>query len=227
MSDAAEAAAGPPWKILDALFAIFMGLIAVAVAFVALGREPSTSEIFLVVLPAQEAGTFLGVYLVTRFRATGHPVADLGIRLRWSDWWLVPAGIGLQIVLSLALLLIVDLEEAPQEIARLTAEATGSAALLAFFLTVVVVPVLEEAVFRGLLLQALLRWMPRAAAIALSAAAFALFHLAGPESVVVVVPLFIVGLALGYAALSGPDLSRPILLHMGFNLVPAVLLLGG
>jgi membrane protease YdiL (CAAX protease family) len=67
---------------------------------------------------------------------------------------------------------------------------------------------------------------PRAA-IAVTAAAFAAIHLLDPNAVLVVPGLFLIGLVLGYLALAGGNLSRPILAHAGVNLTAAVLLFFG
>lgn len=220
---AAEPEAGPQWKVLDAVWAILAGIVTVAAALAVVGTDPTVTEIFTVVLPAQEAGTLGALYLVSRARGTGNLVADLGLRFRQRDGWLILVGIGLQIVLSWALTLFVELEEAPQEIARLSQEASGGTAVVAFLLTVIVVPVVEEAVFRGVLLGSLQQRLSQAWAIGISAATFSVFHLAGPGSVVVLIPLFVVGLVLGYVAAAG-GIGRSMVLHAGFNLIPAVVL---
>lgn len=217
--------APPRWRIIDAFFALISGIVAVGIALLFLGDELSATEIFVVVLPVQEAATFGAVWLVSRRRGTGNPIVDFAVRFRRKDGWLILGGVGLQIVLSLLLVLIVDLDESPQEIARLADDAIGVAAGLAFVFTVAFVPFVEELVFRGLLLGALRRKIPTAWAVVFSSAVFTLFHFAGRATLVILPPLFVVGIVLGVLAVRTGRLGPPIMLHSGFNLVPAMVLL--
>jgi membrane protease YdiL (CAAX protease family) len=60
-------------------------------------------------------------------------------------------------------------------------------------------------------------------AIAGSAALFAAAHLTDPGAGFVLPALFGLGLVLGYLAVKDRGLSRPILVHGGFNLLATVL----
>lgn len=217
--------APPRWRIIDVFFALISGIVAVGVAVLFLGDELGATEIFVVVLPMQEVATLGAVWVISRRRGTGNPIIDFVVRFQWRDGWLILGGVGLQIVLSLMLVLLVDLDEAPQEVARLADEASGGVAVLAFVLTVALVPFVEELVFRGLLLGALRRSIPTAWAVVFSAAVFTLFHFAGRATLVILPPLFIVGILLGVLAVRTGRLGPSIMLHSGFNLVPALVLL--
>jgi hypothetical protein len=88
--------------------------------------------------------------------------------------------------------------------------------------------VVEELLFRGALLRALLRRTTPAGAIFVSAMVFALVHpLGDPEvgSVIVVPAILALGLVSGYLAVRSGNLSRSIMLHMGFNLLTVALVL--
>lgn len=217
--------APPRWRIIDAFFALISGIVAVGIAVLFLGEDLSTTDIFVVVLPVQEAATLAAVWAVSRRRGSGNPITDFAVRFQRKDGWLILGGVGLQIVLSLVLVLFVDLDESPQEIARLADEATGVVAILAFMLTVGLVPIVEEIVFRGLLLGALRRKVAVGWAVVISAAVFTLFHFAGRATLVILPPLFIVGVVLGALAVRTGRLGPSIMLHSGFNLVPALVLL--
>ena len=99
---------------------------------------------------------------------------------------------------------------------------------LVIILAVVVAPLTEEIIFRGLLqgwLAGLLR--SRWIAIAVSAGIFAVFHLATRENAGVgevslarletIPALFVLGLVLGYAYEKSGSLYRPMALHLAFN----------
>ena len=91
----------------------------------------------------------------------------------------------------------------------------GLGPLAACALTVVVTPPLEEAFFRGFLLPVMAQAMPPAAAVAASAAVFALAHLAPPSATA---QLFAVGAVLGATTLAARgNLAAPIIAHAGYN----------
>ena len=105
---------------------------------------------------------------------------------------------------------------------------------LTIAMAVVIAPLTEEILFRGLLQGALSRlhlwrWSP----IIISAAIFALVHLstranaaAGESSlaqVETIPPLFFLGLVLGYSYEKSGSLYRPIWIHVGFNALSMIL----
>lgn len=212
-----------PWRVADAIWAILAGIAAAVFAALVTGEDPTATQIFLVILPAQQAGTLAALVVLSQMRGTGNLWWDLDVSFPRRAWLLVPVGIAAQVALAWLVTVFADLDEAPQEIARLTSEADGLAAFVAFAFTVAVVPFVEEAVFRGVLLHSLARRLPDWAAIAISAAAFAIFHITSPDSLVIVLPLFVLGLGLGYVAQR--NLGYSIVLHSSFNLLPAIVLL--
>ena len=80
----------------------------------------------------------------------------------------------------------------------------------------------EELLFRGLLLRSLARRVTALQAVTISALVFALAHpLFDPSlgTLAVVPALFALGAVSGVVALRTGELSRSILLHVGFNLL--------
>jgi hypothetical protein len=75
--------------------------------------------------------------------------------------------------------------------------------------------VVEEFLYRGVLLSALLRGTGAIAALVVSSALFALVH--APAEPQAVVPLFFLGMALAYAAYRTRSLVAPVLAHALFN----------
>jgi membrane protease YdiL (CAAX protease family) len=109
----------------------------------------------------------------------------------------------------------IDLLE-PAGAAPATVLRDTPALLLFGFVTVVMAPVAEELLFRGMLLRGLLRLGP-VPAIALSGAAFAAWHLS-PQAI----PLVAVGCILGWLYYTSGSLWQPLVFHMVFNLVAFV-----
>ncbi|KAI3963392.1 hypothetical protein MKW98_022814 [Papaver atlanticum] len=80
-------------------------------------------------------------------------------------------------------------------------------------ITGVLAPVLEETVFRGFLMVSLTKWFPTPVSILLTAAAFALAHLAPGEFP----QLFVLGTALGFSYAQTRNLLTPITIHAIWN----------
>lgn len=215
----------------DAVVAMWSGVWAsLLVSLVAggLGVGASPAATFLLVLPAQTLGTLLTVAAVLRLKGSGSARADLGfaVRARHAGYLLLgpPLHLLAGIVLAPILALLGRSDPPVQAISTDAADATGLLITAATVLGLVIVgPATEELVFRGLLLRSLLRRMPEARAVAISAAAFALVHLLDPGAWPIVPGLFVLGWVLARLTL-GEDgtLSRAIFAHAGFNLVSVI-----
>ncbi|MCH7871151.1 MAG: CPBP family intramembrane metalloprotease [Planctomycetes bacterium] len=84
-----------------------------------------------------------------------------------------------------------------------------------FVMAIVVAPITEELLFRGLLLQLICRYTRRTwVAIALSGALFGLVHLDLPQAVL---PLTSMGIILGYVRVKYRSIELCILIHALFN----------
>lgn len=220
------------WGLPDVALAWVAGLIgAVVLAAVVAGvLDVSGDEL------ADDVGVFLGsivgqtaavlgvLALVSRAKGRGSLRRDFGLTLRWRDGGWIAVGVGLQVVLGLAVLPVARLHDGDeaQTVVNLLEGASGPSLALFAVAVVVLAPVVEELLFRGALLRGLMRRTTPGWAIFVSAAVFALVHpLGDPEvgSVIVVPAILALGVVSGYLAARRGDLSRSIMLHAGFNLL--------
>jgi uncharacterized protein len=162
---------------------------------------------------------------------TGRLTADVGLRFRWSDlgWgpvaWL--AALGSEVVV----LVIVQLADIPlvsntEGIGELDLDRTYVIALL--ITAVVAAPIVEEMIFRGLMLRGLRSRLTAVAAVAVQGILFGLAHvdpLRGAGNVGLVLVLAAVGVAFGGAAYLLRRIGPTIIAHAIFNgVVMAVVL---
>jgi membrane protease YdiL (CAAX protease family) len=167
----------------------------------------------------------LRTFVVNRGRGTLR--ADLGLTVRIADWPWLAAGVLLQVgaLGMVALVEVVAGSEPKQEVVKAIEHSGTPARILGAIAVVVFAPVAEELLFRGLLLRGLLRHLGAAAAVVIGGVTFALVHLIDPSAATLLAPLALVGILSGILAVRSGDLSRSILLHAGFNLLSAILLL--
>lgn len=214
-----------PWRARDALLATLAGLGASLVGALLVFRGGlSTIDLFAVVLPLQSAGTLACAFAMARRRGPMRRV--LALTARWSDLTGVAVGAGIQIVGAAVALSIIETffegEVPGQEMVTAAAESVGwGTRLLVVAGLVIVGPIAEEVVFRGMLLPALLgrgrRW-----AVSVSSAWFALLHLVDPAAAFSVPFLFVLALVLGNERLRTGRLGRPVAIHAGFNLITVI-----
>jgi membrane protease YdiL (CAAX protease family) len=217
-----------PWKVGHAVAAFATGLLASAAASLAVARGGiSDLEIFAVVGPAQCLATIAVVAALRRSaRLRREP---LGLRLVPADAWGLLIGASLEVALSLAIYTVARLvfggELPVQEVVTAADQAVGLSTRLAVVATAVVLaPLSEELVFRGVLVRALRwRWGAKVALFG-SAAPFALVHLLDPNAALAVPALFVVGLVLARQVQKSGRLGRALATHVGFNLVGVLLL---
>lgn len=162
-------------------------------------------------------------WYASRRWGTGRPAHDLGLRFRWSD-----AGWGPIVWISafaaeLAMILLVDLTGIPlipntEPIGDLDADRTYVITLL--IATVVAAPLVEEAVFRGLMLRGLLSRIAVVPAVAVQGVLFGLAHVdpvRGTGNIGLALVLSAVGVVLGGAAYLLRRLGPVIIAHALFN----------
>lgn len=232
--------AGPPtrprrgvrWGIPDAALVWIGGIvgsvIAVVIALMVTGRESGSDDpvLYAAAAAGQYVAMLLALFGVSRAKGRGSLAADFGLRLDLGrDWWVLAAGAGLQIaanVMTAPILLLADRHEAAQEVVQRLEDSGGLELAVTVVAAALFAPVIEELLFRGLLLRALQRRMTPPAAIGVSAVVFGAVHLVDPNAYLVVPGLVAVGLVSGALAVRSGDLSRSILLHMGFNLIVVV-----
>ncbi len=218
------------WSITDTVI-VFLGGIIGSVVGLALAEafDPSDFVRIAVGLVTQAVASLgIAAYLSVR-RGSGDWERDFGLRVHPRDAAWLAAGLGLQLAVALVVAPLVELlgpDDPPQQgIADIAQELDGGLNALVFlFLVVVVAPLVEEIVFRGMLLSRLRRSMGPWPAITTSAAVFAAIHLLDPNAIFAVPGLFLIGIALGWAALRYGNLSVPIFLHAGVNLTGALFL---
>jgi len=225
-----------PWSFTDAVGVFLAGLVGAVVALVVLYRieaEPGGVTELVVSSTAQGAVQLAVMAFLSRSRGTGRLATDFGMVLRLRDLWGLLAGVGLQFLVVYAVLLplqlILDLDNPPeQQVTQIAGEARGTVdVVLVVFVVVVLAPIVEEMIFRGMLLSRLRRSMGRTPAVLLSAVVFAAVHLADPNAIFVVPGLVVIGVVLAYQALRTGSLSLPIFTHAGVNLIAVIALLYG
>jgi hypothetical protein len=162
---------------------------------------------------------------VSRAKGLGSWRDDFGLELRRTDTRALVVGVGLQLLLTLTIVPLTRLAHRPssQELVRLIDANTNVALAIGILIsTVVVAPLVEELLFRGLLLRSLLRRVDPRRAVLISGALFGVVHLTDPNALVAVPALSILGVVLSMVALRTNSLSAPLLIHAGFNLTATV-----
>jgi uncharacterized protein len=219
------------WALLAVLFAAFLGKDAIMTSDAVLGLSRD-AQVFA------RVAVLFGFYLVQAamlsalawrrglsvFDAYRLRVADVPWRVRLNSAGLV---VGLLVIVRVgawgygALVQMFGWDPPVREVADLT-EVFGPTVwglLLSVALVVVVAPLVEEVVFRGVLQGAFAAEWDWRVAIALSAALFALYHLI-PW---LFVPLFALGVACGWLAHTRRSLLPAISLHGAYNVLPVVI----
>lgn len=99
---------------------------------------------------------------------------------------------------------------------------------IALFIILILAPVIEEFIFRGVLYTYLKQKVKRCAALILSSAIFALFHFApkqGMSNISLLLSLFVFALFLGFLYERQRSMIAPIALHMTFNFISVIRIL--
>ena len=224
------------WGLPDfgwAWIAIIFGQVVVgAVVFAARGLKLNhrTDAIDIALITAGTAAlTLMIMALISSWKGQRSLFADFGLWIRLRDWpWLI-GGVGLQLLATGAVEIInvVGGTQPEQDVARALQQSSSIGRLLGAVAVVIGAPLAEELLFRGLLLRGLLRRMAAAPAALLCGALFAAAHLLDPNAAVFFAPLMLVGVVASMRAIRTGELSQSLLLHAGFNLLSAIVLLQG
>jgi CAAX protease family protein len=219
----------PVFKWWDALVVFLLGELVGATVGFSIGYAISGDKIGspgALTLALGFAGQFIVYGLVTwqysRRRGTGSLRRDLGLRVHWRDWWVIPFGMLCAIVLGLLVAPLRHFIDQSQSVVQDLNNSSGAKLAVIAVAAGVLAPVFEELLFRGLLLRSLLPLVSEPWAIGISATAFGAVHFVGGNvlGTLVVLPALIgLGVISGIFAVRSGDLSRSILLHMGFNLL--------
>jgi membrane protease YdiL (CAAX protease family) len=182
-----------------------------------------------VVTAASAVFTAAILLALARAKGRGSLLADFGFRIRFADapWILVGVLIQGIAIGAVELITLVAGSEPRQDVARALEHSQTAAKVLGAIAVVVAAPIAEELLFRGLLLRGLLRRYGAPVAVLVSGAVFAAVHLVDPNAVTLLAPLALVGVISGMRAVRTGELSQSILIHAGFNLFTAVVLLSG
>ncbi|MCZ6661718.1 MAG: type II CAAX endopeptidase family protein [Actinobacteria bacterium] len=219
------------WSIVDFVLVVLGGFLGAGV-FLAVSLALGNSEFLLVMgLAGQYVGHLLVLWLLGRGRE-----GDLGFVIDGGDIRYLALGLLLQLVLAVLFLplttrLFPEGDSAQQIGDAISALETTPTRIAAVVVAVVLAPVTEELIFRGVLLKAL-GSKGRRTIMVVTALVFAAFHMLGlaPEALaaaaLVVLPqLFVIGLILAWVTLKTGRLGPAIFLHSGFNLLAAIVLL--
>jgi membrane protease YdiL (CAAX protease family) len=225
------------WGIGDviAAFGVGLGVSLVAGVFVIDPDHPNRPNTLIVLLCAQNFAIIAWLAMVARRKGTGSLRSDFGLELRRpvARWfadvpWLF-IGVGLQILAAGPIELLHNIygHEAEQAVVTTADHASAWQIPVMALAIVLLAPITEELLFRGALLRSLLRKVSPNAAVFVTALVFGLVHALGDPSVGTLIALpaiVLLGIVSGYQAARTGNLSRSILLHVGFNALSVVFL---
>lgn len=220
------------WHIIAVFFSGLVVSVFVAAAFVGSGVDPLSPLPFSAIFGSQAVSSFLMVRYLSKRGGSGSLATDVGFVVESSDWWGIFAGMGLQLVIAVvtAPIILWFWPDGPpiQSVAEVAQTSETLVEQLAIIAVVAVgAPIIEEIIFRGMLLSVLARTLAKWPSILASAAIFSAIHLFDPNAVAVVPGLFLLGVVLAWVALKRGNLSLAIALHSGINLLAAIGLLYG
>jgi len=188
-----------------------------------------TRLVFGIILPAQQLTIVLAVVYVSRLKGQRSLARDFGFRIRLGDAKALVVGATLEVLLTLAIVPILHLNPGVknQELLNDLDRHRDAGTVMLFVLgAVIFAPLVEELLFRGVLLRALLRKVDPAIAVLVSAVVFALVHYIGDPNTLPFLPALAgLGAVLALTAVRTGDLSASIFIHAGFNLTTTILFL--
>ena len=215
------------WGLGDFFLAWLIGIIGATVAvvpFVTGNGEVPVAGLVASML-GQSAATLAFLELISRRKGRGTLGADFGFALHAHDavWILVGLGTSFGLaLLSLPISLLAG-DGSGQEVVKQFERSQGTVQILFAIGVVVVAPIIEELVYRGLLLRSLLRKLSPVWAIFVSGVAFGFAHvLLDPGAYVALPALATMGVISAVLAVRSGELSRSIFFHAGFNLLTTV-----
>lgn len=222
------------WGLPDALLCWVAGYLGAILASFPLyasagGTDIDNKLVFGIILPAQQFTVVLAVVYVSRLKGQRSLASDFGFRIRLTDARALIVGAVLELLLTVALWPIINLDSDAQNQQLLTdlKENRDAATVILFFMgAVIFAPLVEELLFRGILLRGLLRKFSPAVAVIGSSAIFAGVHFVGDPNTLPFLPaLAALGAVLAIVTVRTGDLSQAIFIHCGFNLTTTILVL--
>ncbi len=217
------------WTIPDLAIVALAGLAGSVLVVVTSGGGDVT-----LLLIGQFLLTAVAVLAVGRLRR--RDFRRLGFLVEARDGLMILLGMGLQLLfafLFLPLAMLVGLESEPQSLTTEITATRGAFDQVALLVLVGLIgPILEELMFRGILIDALVARFRVKGVMFGSASVFAAFHLMGIsmvqplESGLVLIPqLFLFGVVLAYLRIMRERLGPAIFAHAGFNLLSLLVIL--
>ncbi len=220
------------WSVVDFVLVWLGGFVGAGV-FLVVGEAFSNEWSIVLGLAGQYAGS-IAVFL---YLARRKDDSDVGFSIEASDFSYIALGVFLQLLVAIASRPLVQNlfpdGQQPQQIARAMSDVDASTLLKIMFFSaaVVVAPVVEELMFRGVLLRALAH-RGRAFVIVMTATLWTAVHITGLDmerpmasAAVALPPVFLLGMMLAWLTLRKKRLGPAILMHSGWNLLAAVVLL--
>jgi len=222
------------WGLPDALLCWLAGYLGAVLASFPLYAchgpgDLDTRLVFGIILPAQQLTIVLAAFAITRTKGQRSLSGDFGFRIRLRDARFLLVGATLEVALTMALVPILHLNPSVknQQLLNDLDKHRDAATIVLFVIgAVIFAPLVEELLFRGVLLRALLRKVEPPVAVLLSAVIFASVHYIGDPNTLPFLPALAgLGAVLAVAALRTGDLSASIFIHAGFNLTTTILFL--
>jgi membrane protease YdiL (CAAX protease family) len=190
--------------------------------------------VYIAILTAVGYGPSLAwCWFVSRRLGTGRLGADLGLRFRWSDAGWGPLVWISAVVTQAAVVVVVELLDIPitsntEDVSDIDADRVYVVAML--ITAVVAAPIVEEMVFRGLVMRGFRSHFNGAATVVLQGAFFGAAHfdpVRGTGNIGLVMVLSAVGIAFGAGAYLLRRIGPTILAHAIFNGVVMIVVLSG
>jgi Predicted metal-dependent membrane protease len=213
--------------------AIIVGQVvlgALALAARGFGANHRADAIDIAIITTGSAGVTVGVLAaLAALKGRRSLTADFGLAFRVRDWPWLAVGVVMQLVATGAVEIINSVAGTTQkqDVARALQHSGTAGRILGAVAVVTCAPFAEELLFRGLLLRGLLRRMGAASSVVVCGGLFAAAHLIDPGAAALLAPLAMVGVVSAVRAVRTGELSQSILLHAGFNLLSAILLIQG
>ena len=227
------------WGFGDAIWTVVGGMIGSLVVgeitlvvrhpVLASGARPKADAIDIAIIAIAQFGFMaLMIWLLVHRRGLGVR-NDLGLRWAWKEIPWLFVGALVPFVLGVMQLPITKLwdngNHGKQQIGNDLKDSSGWSRILLILVVVLVAPVIEETIFRGIVLRAALRRMHAAPAVLVSGSSFAALHLSDITTFPSFPALMILGMFSAAVAVRSGNLNRSILIHIGFNLVGMLSLL--
>lgn len=221
------------WSVVDFVI-VWLGGVLGATLFLGLGEVAGNTSWLLLV---GHAGQYVGYTATILLLARRKKDPELGLSVEPSDVKYLALGLFLQLAMALAVAPLAELlmpeGHQPQRILEqlLTADTTTAFKVVFFGAAVVLTPLFEELVFRGVLLQAIVH-RGRTFTIILTSIVFAAVHIPelNPDRLVasialVIPPILLLAALLAWVTLRKGRLGPAIFIHSGWNLLAAIVIL--